>query len=102
MRLKAGIAATAILFAAATAFAMATSPALAKHACYSQRIKSDWGVAFKKSHAREKARKSWNKKAQKATGTTRVNWKWAQGQEWSCTKPALRWKCIGWAYPCVS
>ncbi len=89
------------LLTSAFMFGSMTVPAAAAHACYSQYITSDYGVAFKKSQAREKARASWNRKARAATGTNRVSWQTAKGHEWSCTKPALRWKCTGRAYPCV-
>lgn len=90
----------ATLLTSAAMVGSSTMPARATHACYAQYITSDYGLAFKKSKAREKARASWNKKALKALGTTRANWDTATGHEWSCTKPALRWKCIGRAYPC--
>lgn len=79
-----------------------TVPAAATHVCYAQFITSDYGVAFKISQAREKARASWNQKARAALGTNRVSWQGATDHEWSCTKPALRWKCTGRARPCLA
>jgi hypothetical protein len=101
MRSMAVLPIVATLLTSAAIVGSSTVPAAATHACFSQSITSDFKLAYKKSKAREKARASWNKKAQSATGTTRVNWKWAKGHEWSCTKPALRWKCRGRAFPCV-
>jgi len=86
---------------AALMLGSAISPATATHACYSYYITSNYGVAFKKSQAREKARADWNKKARAATGINRLSWKGAKAHEWSCTKPALRWRCTGRAIPCV-
>lgn len=91
----------ATLLTSAFMFGSMTVPAVAVHACYSQYITSDYGVAFKISQAREKARASWNKKARAALGTNRVSWQGATDHEWSCTKPALRWKCTGRAKPCL-
>lgn len=91
----------ATLFASAVTYGSMTMPAVASHACWGQFITSDFKLAFKASQAREKARADWNKKARAATGTNRVSWQGATDREWSCTKPALRWKCRVQARPCV-
>lgn len=91
----------ATLFASAITYGSLTVPAAATHVCYSQFITSDYGYAFKKSQAREKARASWNKKARAALGTNRVSWQGATDHEWSCTK-AIKWRCTGRAKPCLA
>jgi hypothetical protein len=92
----------ATLFTTAAMYGALTVPAAAAHVCYPQFITSDFKMAVKASQAREKARADWTKKARAATGTNRLSWKGATDHEWSCTKPALRWKCTVRARPCVA
>jgi hypothetical protein len=93
----------ATLLTSGAFLASSTVPAAATHACYSFTITSDYGVALKKSRAREEARASWNKKARAATGTNRVNWKGAKNHQWDCYKnDGLRWRCTGRAVPCLA
>ena len=92
----------ATLFMSAALYGSLTVPAAATHVCFPQFITSDFKMAFKASKAREKARADWNKKARAATGTNRLSWQGATDKEWSCTKPALRWKCTVRARPCTA
>lgn len=79
----------------------------AQAACYAgntgldgHRLASDnkWGAS--KSKAQERARGSWNSRAQSLMGTSRANWGNAQNRDYYCHR-GFGWHCTAFARPCV-
>lgn len=89
---------------AATVFAMSGS---AQAACFMGDAGLDghrvagadkWGAS--KGKAQERARKSWNSRAQSLMGTSRANWSNAQFRDYYCHR-SFGWRCTAYARPCV-
>lgn len=57
-----------------------------------------WGAS--KGKAQERARGSWNSRAQSLMGTSRANWSNAQFRDYYCHR-GFGWHCTAYARPCI-
>jgi hypothetical protein len=73
----------------------------ASAACYSGGVIAGGNKsAVTKHRAQEKARASWNHKAQSLMGTSRANWGNSNNRSYYCHHSFV-WHCTAYARPCV-
>lgn len=96
-----------VALAGAIALASAAAASGAQAACYAgntgldgHRIASANKSGVLKSKAQERARGSWNGRAQSLMGTSRANWGNAQNRDYYCHHSFV-WHCTAYARPCV-
>ena len=98
---------SALVATLATIGTLVTVSSGAQAACYAgntgldgHRLASANKSGVFKSKAQERARGSWNDRAQSLMGTSRANWGNAQNRDYYCHH-AFVWHCTAYARPCA-